>query len=81
MAQLINNPELDVEQTLKELSQRYNDGLYEQAKIDTEKAEKSEVKIGFQGKIMSVENFDPMQPITAENIKYLTPDEWKALQK
>lgn len=81
MAQLINNPELDIEQTLTELSKRYNDGLYEQAKIDTEKAAKSDVKIGFQGKIMSVENFDPKQPIVSENIKYLTPDEWMALQK
>lgn len=81
MAQLINNPDLDIESTLEELSQRYNDGLYEQAKIDTEKAEKSDVSIGFQGKIMSVENFDPKEPIVSENIKYLTPDEWKALQK
>lgn len=81
MAQLINNPELDIESGLQELSDRYNEGLYEQAKIDTEKAEKASVKIGFQGKIMSVENFDPMQPIVPENIKYLTPDEWKALQE
>lgn len=81
MAQLINNEELDIESTLKELSKRYNDGLYEQAKIDAQKAEQSEVKIGFQGKIMSVENFDPKQPIAAESIKYLTAEEWKALQE
>lgn len=81
MAQLISNPDLDIDSTLQELSQRYNDGLYEQAKIDAEKAELSDVKIGFQGKIMSVENFDPMKPIVAENIKYLTADEWKALQE
>lgn len=80
MAQLINNPDMDINATLEELSKRYNEGLYEQAKIDEEKAAVSDVKIGFLGKIMSVEDFDPMQPIQAENIKYLTADEWLALQ-
>lgn len=81
MATLISNPGMDIAATLEELSSRYNMGLYEQAKIDEEKADVSDVKIGFQGKIMSVENFDPKQPIQAENIKYLTADEWKALQE
>lgn len=81
MATLISNPDMDIAATLEELSKRYNDGLYEQAKIDEEKANVSDVKIGFQGKIMSVEGFDPKQPIQAENIKYLTADEWKALQQ
>ena len=81
MATLISNPSMEnVRETLEDLSKRYNDGLYEQAKIDEEKANVSEVKIGFQGKIMSVEGFDPKQPIQAEKIKYLTADEWKALQ-
>lgn len=81
MAQLISNPDMDIDTTLSELSARYNDGLYEQAKIDAEKANLSDVKIGFQGKIMSVANFDPMQQILPENIKYLTADEWKELQE
>lgn len=81
MAQLISNPDMDIDATLSELSARYNNGLYEQAKIDAEKANLSDVKIGFQGKIMFVENFDPMQQILPENIKYLTADEWKELQE
>ena len=80
MATLISNPGGNVRETLEDLSKRYNDGLYEQARIDEEKANVSEVKIGFQGKIMSVEGFDPKYSIQAEKIKYLTADEWKALQ-
>ena len=80
LATLISNPGMDVQTALEDLSKRYNDGLYEQAKIDEEKANVSDVKIGFQGKIMSVEGFDPKQAIDPANIKYLTADEWKALQ-
>lgn len=80
LATLISNPGMDAMATLEELSARYNNGLYEQAKMDEQKAEVSDVKIGFQGKIMSIENFDPKQAIDPENIKYLTADEWKALQ-
>lgn len=81
LATLISNPDLDIENTLQQLSDRYNDGLYEQAVVDEQKAAASDVSIGFQGKIMSVEDFDPKQPINPENIKYLSADEWKALQK
>lgn len=50
MAQLINNPELDIEKSLTELSQRYNDGLYEQAKIDTEKQQNRMLRSDFRSR-------------------------------
>ncbi|WP_310603371.1 ABC transporter substrate-binding protein [Anaerosporobacter sp.] len=80
MAYLISVPDMDIDSTLADLSTRYNTGLYDQAKIDEKKSDVSDAQIGFQGKIMSIENFDPTKPIQAENIKYLTADEWKALQ-
>lgn len=80
LTKLINNPQMDIAAALRELSERYNDGLYRQAKLDEEKSERSEVKIGFLGRIMAVENFDPREPISPENVVYLTADEWKALQ-
>ena len=80
MTKLINHPGMDIAATLTELSERYNQGLYNQAKADEEKWQQSEVKIGFLGKIMAVEEFDPWKPISPEDIIYLTADEWKALQ-
>lgn len=50
MAQLINNSELDIEKSLTELSQRYNDGLYEQAKIDTEKQQNRMLRSDFRSR-------------------------------
>ena len=81
LSQLIAFPEMDIDTTLKELSKRYNDGLCEQAKIDVEKTAISEVKIDSQGKIMIVEDFDPMKAINPEKIKYVTAEEWLELQK
>lgn len=80
LALLIDTPDMDIDTTLADLSARYNTGLYDQAKVDEEKAAVSGKQIGSLGKIMSVENFDPMKAIDPENIKYLTADEWKALQ-
>lgn len=81
LATLISNPDMDIASTLEQLSDRYNDGLYEQATVDEQKAAVSDVKIGFQGKIMSVKGFDPKEPINPDNIEYLSADEWLALQK
>lgn len=80
MATLIGSPDMDIDSTLVDLSTRYNTGLYEQAKVDEVKAMTAGKEIGFLGKIMSIENFDPIQPIQPENIKYLSAEEWKALQ-
>lgn len=77
IAKLIADPDGDIDSTLTALSKRYNEGLYEQARLD---AEKSDGKVEFLGKIMSVENFDPKELILPEDIRYLTADEWKALQ-
>ena len=81
LATLICSPDMDIESALESLSVRYNEGLYNQAVADAEKTEKSDVKIDFQGKIMSVEGFDPKQPIDPARIKYLTAEEWKQLQE
>lgn len=78
LSKLIANPDMDIDSALAALSKRYNEGLYEQARLD---AEKSDGTIAFLGKIMSVENFDPKELILPENIRYLTADEWKALQE
>ncbi|WP_069999208.1 ABC transporter substrate-binding protein [Cellulosilyticum sp. I15G10I2] len=80
VAQLIAVPSMDIDSSLAELSKRYNQGIYEQAKIDEEKSAASRVKIDFLGKIMSVKNFDAKKPIDPEQIEYLSADEWKALQ-
>ncbi len=81
IATLIDNPELDIETTLSDLSAKYNTGLYDQAKLDEIKALATDTEIGFLGKIMTIENFDPKKPIVAENVKYVTPDEWVVLQE
>lgn len=78
IAKLIADPDEDIDSTLSALSKRYNEGLYEQARLD---AEKSGGKISFLGKIMSVENFDPKEMILPENIRYLSAEEWKTLQE
>jgi len=80
-AQLIDSPDIDIDSTLADLSKRYNEGLYEQATVDEAKALSSENQIGFLGKIMTVENFDPKLPIAPENIKYVTASEWQELQQ
>ena len=79
ISQLIAVPDMDIDSTLEELSNRYNEGLYEQAKINEEKALNSEVKIDFLGKIMTVEGFDASKQIEADTIKFVSADEWKAL--
>jgi multiple sugar transport system substrate-binding protein len=79
MSQLITVPDLDIDSTLEDLANRYNDGLYEQAKTNEQKAEMSEVKIDFLGKIMTVKDFDPMKQIDPDSIMFITADEWKAL--
>lgn len=81
IAKLITHPELNISSALSELSARYNEGLYNQAKADEEKSNQSGMRIGFLGRIMSVEHFDPQKEIETEDIRYLTPEEWKALQK
>lgn len=81
IAQLIANPSMDIDTTLKSLSDRYNDGLYQQAKIDEEKSALLDTKIDSLGKIMVIEDFDATKPINSDKIKYVTADEWLALQK
>lgn len=81
MALLIGSPDMDIDSTLSDLSKRYNAGLYDQAKVDEAKALAAEKEIGFLGRIMTVENFDPMEPIQPENIKYVLADEWLELQE
>lgn len=79
IAQLIAVPEMDIDDILADLTNRYNQGLYEQAKLNEEKAAQSDVSIDFLGKIMTIDDFDPEQPIDPSSIQYVTADEWKAL--
>lgn len=81
MALLMGTPDMDIDSTLTDLAARYNTGLYDQAKVDEAKEMPEGKEIGFLGKIMTVEGFDPKEAINPENIKYLTADEWKALQE
>lgn len=80
-SKIIVTPDIDIDATLRDLSKRFNDALYQQAKTDAEKVKQSGSKVDRLGKIMTVDGFDPLKPIDPAKIKYITADEWLKLQK
>jgi multiple sugar transport system substrate-binding protein len=78
---LIVDKSLDIDKTLQDVNKRMTEGIINQAKADAEKAKQSGSKIDKIGKIPTIEGYDPMKPVDTSKIKYVTAEEWEALQK
>ena len=72
---------IDIDAALKDCTDRYNAGLIKRAETDVEKAKQMSITIASLGKIGYIEGWDPTKPIDLSKHKYLSVDEWKALQE
>lgn len=71
---------INIVAALKDCTDRYNAGIIKRAETDLEKAKQMSIKIGGSGEMSYIEGWDPTKPVDFSKFKYLSIDEWKALQ-
>jgi len=81
LAGLVLDQKQDINKLLLDLNKRTTEGIIKQAQTDLEKAKQSGSQIDKVGKIPTVEGYDPKKPLDVSKIKYVTAEDWAAMQK